>query len=129
MINKLGDSHFCSKRTKENNVQFFIELEATNESNKIPFACVNLLLNNLENVDILLMLKTDILEKVLCTIPSQMRTLLCLDNFKYYLEESLKKNPSGKAQYELVKNTNYKEMSLALIEKTIIQPGQMAFIF
>lgn len=81
MIDKLNDLHYCSKLKDSNNIEKIIHLTASKESNSISFANINLLLNNLQNVETMLLLKIDILNKILNTIPSQVRTLLCLDNF------------------------------------------------
>lgn len=133
MLENLNDVKYCSQRALKNNVEMFIYLEPTKESNKISFACVNLLLNNLRNVETLLLLKLEVLEKILHTIPSQMKTLLALDTFNSHLNKALEINPNAKAQYDLIKETDYSKKSLCLhnmiIPETLINPTQLSFAF
>lgn len=135
MIEELNNVHFCSMNRNCNNVEKIIHLNSCKESNAIPFANINILLNNLQNVETLILLKIDVLNKILCTIPSQIRTLLCLDNFNMYLDKALENNPKYIEQYTLIKNSDYKELSIKLNSMIInevnhsSQPTQLAFIF
>lgn len=114
MLDDLNNIHYCSRNRNCNNVEKIIHLNASKESNAISFANINLLLNNLQNIETLLLLEIDVLNKILNTIPSQIRTLLCLDNFNKYLDKALGKNPQYLEQYQLIKNCDYKELSIKL---------------
>lgn len=132
MIENLNNLSFCSSRALCNNIELFIYEKPSSESNQINFACINLLLNNLRNIETLLLLKIEVLESILMTIPSQMRTLLCLDNFNKKLEQSLQLNPAGLMQYELIKKFDYKKHSAALNQVVITEyqtKPQMTFCF
>ena len=135
MLNDLNNIHYCSRNRNCNNVEKIIHLNASKESNDIPFANINLLLNNLRNIETLLVLKIDVLNKILNTIPSQIRTLLCLDNFNMYLDKALANNPQYLEQYQLIKNCDYKELSIKLNTMVVYetkhsnQPTQLAFNF
>lgn len=51
------------------------------------------------------------LENILNALPSQIRTLLCLDKFNAMMANSLKTNPGGHQQYEMIKKFDYKKQS------------------
>lgn len=133
MLEKLNDLHYCSKRILHINLEIFINLELSKQSNNISFACVNLLLNNKHNVECMLKLKIEVLEKLLFTIPSQMKTLLALNNFRMFLNKALELNPNSKKQYELIDKTEYKKLSDYLnnriVETAKESLGQMQFVF
>ncbi|MEV9477886.1 hypothetical protein ACOTVS_12140 [Aliarcobacter butzleri] len=103
----LDDIKYCSHRIFHNNMELLTSLVPSMKTNQINFACINLLLNNKQNVEALLNLEIYKLKNILFSLPSQMQTLLCLNNFNSLLDEILKQNPNCFEQYELIKNFNY----------------------
>ena len=111
-IEKLNDVSYCFKQKDSNNIKLFLDLTPSIDTNKISFSCVNLLLNNTKNVEQLLVLNMDNLEKLINVIPSQMKTLMCLNSFVNLLQIALTKNPGGSKQFQLLLNADYKDLSL-----------------
>lgn len=119
-LNNLNDFEFCSKRTDKNNIELFLKLTPSKETNSLNFACVNLLINNIQTITGLLNLQTENLNKLLSAIPSEMKTLLCLENFNKKLDDAIRMNPSGITQYEIIKNFDYSEKSNYLKSITFV---------
>ena len=110
-LNDLNDIAWCFKRKNENNIQLFINLVPSKATNNINMACINLLLNNNETTKALLNLNNERLLGIAKAIPSQLKTLLCLENFNLRLNNSLKMNPSCQKQIDFLISLEYSEMS------------------
>ena len=110
-MNDLNDINFCSIRRNENNIQLFIDLVPSKVTNNINMACINLLLNNNKTIEALCNLSEVRIIGIAKAIPSQMRTLLCLQSFEKNLNEAIKRNPSAEKQIQLLQSLNYNEMS------------------
>lgn len=110
-MNDLNDIKFCAIRRNENNIQLFIDLVPSKVTNNINMACINLLLNNNKTIEALCNLSEVRIIGIAKAIPSQMRTLLCLQSFEKNLNEAIKRNPSAEKQIELLQSLNYNEMS------------------
>lgn len=110
-MNDLNDIKFCSIRRNENNIQLFIDLVPSKVTNNINMACINLLLNNNKTIEALCNLSEVRIIGIAKAIPSQMRTLLCLQSFEKNLNEAIKRNPSAEKQIQLLQSLNYSEMS------------------
>lgn len=110
-MNDLNDISFCSIRRDDNNIQLFINLVPSKVTNNINMACINLLLNNNKTIEALCNLSEERILGIAKAIPSQMRTLLCLQSFEKNLNEVIRRNPSSIKQVELLRSLNYSEMS------------------
>ena len=110
-MNELNDISFCSIRRNENNIQLLIDLVPSKVTNNINMACINLLLNNNKTIEALCNLSEVRIIGIAKAIPSQMRTLLCLQSFEKNLNEAIKRNPSAEKQIQLLQSLNYSEMS------------------
>ncbi len=110
-MNDLNDINFCSIRRNENNIQLLIDLVPSKVTNNINMACINLLLNNNKTIEALCNLSEVRIIGIAKAIPSQMRTLLCLQSFEKNLNEAIKRNPSAEKQIQLLQSLNYSEMS------------------
>lgn len=127
MEEDLKNLFFCASRRNLNNVNLFEKINYNNGS-QIPFANVNILLNNRESVKGLLSHKN--INRILSVIPSQMRTLIVLENFKSLLhEESLEEQ--SKKNLALIFNYDYNIISFQepLDEMPYTSSTQLSFNF
>lgn len=115
-MEKIKDLSYCSKNSTKNNIKLFEKLIASKETNSLDFAHVNLLINNALTVKALLSSKQ--FENIVNAIPSQLKTLLCLDTFNTHLSNAVKKNPKLQENYDLLLSTDLLEVSKSLNSKT-----------
>lgn len=108
MFEKLNDIFYCGSRRNLNNIEL-IESISFAEGQLIPFANINILLNN--EASIIALLSHDNISKIISKIPGHFRTLIVLNNFKKIIMEHSEKE-SYKKNFEIIQNKNNYNMLL-----------------
>lgn len=102
MFEKINNIFYCGSRRNLNNIEL-IESISFKEGQLIPFANINILLNNEASI-IALMSHNDI-SKIISKIPGHLRTLMALDNFTTIINRISEKE-SYKNNFEIISNIN-----------------------
>lgn len=102
MFEKINNIFYCGSRRNLNNIEL-IESISFKEGQLIPFANINILLNNEASI-IALMSHNDI-SKIISKIPGHLRTLMALDNFTTIVNRISEKE-SYKNNFEIISNIN-----------------------
>lgn len=111
MIDLIKNLTYCRKNESSNNVELLLSFIPTKDTNSVSFSNINILLNNPLNCVYLLDLEENKLISVLKAFPSQIRTLLALDNFNKNLLEATENDEEKKQKVSFIKSQDYSKFS------------------
>lgn len=102
MFEKINDIFYCGSRRNLNNIEL-IESISFREGQLIPFANINILLNN--EASIIALLSHNDISKIISKIPGHLRTLMALDNFTTIINRISEKE-SYKNNFEIIQHVD-----------------------